>query len=179
MDSRKLGTWQARNIPVLDIHELAAGKLSALFSRHQARDLFDVHHLLLHKNIDQDRLRVAFLVYGACNRKDWRTILLSDITFDKREIDRMILPVLQNNAISTSKDKARFTKSLVGECQKRLSIILPFTQKETEFLNNILDEGNILPDLITSDPVLQDRIGRHPMLQWKADNVRRHFNIPM
>jgi hypothetical protein len=33
--------------PVLDIHELAAGKLSALFNRTASRDLFDSHHLIL------------------------------------------------------------------------------------------------------------------------------------
>jgi predicted nucleotidyltransferase component of viral defense system len=35
--------WRA---PVLDIHELAAGKLSALFDRRVSRDLFDAHYLL-------------------------------------------------------------------------------------------------------------------------------------
>jgi len=40
VDSRAVGDFRARNIPVLDIHELAAGKLTALFARHQARDLF-------------------------------------------------------------------------------------------------------------------------------------------
>ncbi len=33
------------SVPVLDIHELAAGKLSALFSRQASRDLFDAHSL--------------------------------------------------------------------------------------------------------------------------------------
>ena len=41
MDSHTLGSWRATGIPVLDIHELAAGKLAALLARQKARDLFD------------------------------------------------------------------------------------------------------------------------------------------
>ena len=37
MDSRPVGIWQAVGIQVVDVHALAAGKLSALMSRRQAR----------------------------------------------------------------------------------------------------------------------------------------------
>jgi predicted nucleotidyltransferase component of viral defense system len=40
-DSYPVGTWQATQIPLIDIHELAAGKLAALLARRQARDLYD------------------------------------------------------------------------------------------------------------------------------------------
>lgn len=46
LDSRALGDWRAEQVPVLDLHELAAGKLAALLSRTQARDLFDAQQLL-------------------------------------------------------------------------------------------------------------------------------------
>ena len=39
-DSRLLGTFSVAQIPVLDVHELAVGKLAALFSRDASRDLF-------------------------------------------------------------------------------------------------------------------------------------------
>ena len=38
-DSQPLGDFQAKRIPILDLHELVAGKLSALFSRQHARPL--------------------------------------------------------------------------------------------------------------------------------------------
>ena len=41
-----LGFAQTGQIPVLNIHELAAGKLAALFSRRASRDLFDTRELL-------------------------------------------------------------------------------------------------------------------------------------
>lgn len=46
MNSHRLGPYQALNTFLVDIHELAAGKLAALLSRHQARDLFDSNQLL-------------------------------------------------------------------------------------------------------------------------------------
>lgn len=44
-DSHSVGTWRATGIPVLDHHELVAGKLAALLARRQARDLFDSHRI--------------------------------------------------------------------------------------------------------------------------------------
>jgi hypothetical protein len=41
-----------------------------------------------------------------------------------------------------------------------------------EFLNRILDKGEIAPNFLTADMRLQDRIRRHPLLEWKAVNVR-------
>ena len=38
-DSHPVGPWRATRIPVMDYHELAAGKLAALLSRRQVRDL--------------------------------------------------------------------------------------------------------------------------------------------
>jgi predicted nucleotidyltransferase component of viral defense system len=70
IDSHPVGAWRAKEIPVLDPHELAAGKLVALLSRRQARDLFDSHRILRMDDLDSHRLRIGFVVYGAMNRKD-------------------------------------------------------------------------------------------------------------
>ena len=82
LNSYSLGDFTVQSFPVLDFHELMAGKLAALFSRRQARDLFDVYELLSLPDIDTKLLRMAFVVYGAMNRKDWRTISLDDVIFD-------------------------------------------------------------------------------------------------
>src|SRR3970040_2338540 len=50
--SRPVGTFQATDVPVLDIHELAAGKLAALLSRTASRDLFDASQLLRGGGLD-------------------------------------------------------------------------------------------------------------------------------
>ena len=69
-DSRPVGSAVAREIPLLDLHELAAGKLAALLARQASRDLFDAHLLLTRQALDAERLRLGFVVYGAMNRKD-------------------------------------------------------------------------------------------------------------
>ena len=51
-DSHPVGAWRAKGIPVLDHHELAAGKLAALLARRQERDLFDSHRILQMDDLD-------------------------------------------------------------------------------------------------------------------------------
>jgi hypothetical protein len=41
-----------------------------------------------------------------------------------------------------------------------------------EFLEKLLDRGEIDPALLTSDSELAERIMVHPGLLWKATNVR-------
>ena len=174
MDSKQLGAWQAKGIFVLDIHELAAGKLAALFSRRQARDLFDCHKILHSSNLDHNRLRVAFVLYGAMNRKDWRTVSPENINFDTDDLIRQLFPTLSHDSGKEQKDFAKYGKKLVEECKHALSAILPFTKPEQDFLNLLLDKGQIAPELLTDDTSLQGRILNHPMLNWKALNVRQY-----
>ena len=175
-DSKRLGIFQAQNIPIFNVYELFAGKLAALFSRRQARDIFDVHQLLnWDKEINQDNLRLAFIVYGAMNRKDWRTISLDDIEYDANELKQKLFPVFQNRLISSDKDIDSFGKNLVEECHSKLSIVFPFTEQEIKFLNRVLDDGEIDPALLTSDEELKKRIRCHPALLWKALNIRKRF----
>ncbi len=174
MDSRKLGDWQALNQPILDIHEIAAGKLTALLSRRQVRDLFDCHRILQVGNLDLERLRIAFVAYGAMNRKDWRTISIDDMNFEPEEFSRQLVPILRINDRENLENSSEYGSNLVAECRRMLTAILPFTDAELDFLDLLLDKGEIAPDLLTDDPSLQDRLGRHPLLAWKAVNVRRH-----
>lgn len=46
MDSHSPGGWRASGIPVVDIHELAAGKVATLLARRRARNLFDSRMVL-------------------------------------------------------------------------------------------------------------------------------------
>lgn len=78
-DSHPVGAWWAKGIPVLDHHELAVGKLAALLARRQVRDLFDSHRILQMDDLDPQRLRIGFVVYGAMNREEWRTVSAEDI----------------------------------------------------------------------------------------------------
>ena len=176
-DSHPVGTWRATGIPVLDHHELAAGKLAALLARRQARDLFDSHRIFQMHNLDPHRLRIGFVVYGAMNRKDWRTVTTDDVNFDAMELTRQLVPTLRVNAAEVQKESAEHGARLVRECREGLSAVLPFTDSERAFLDLMLDRGVIDPTLLTSDESLQHRIQGQPLLEWKAVNVKRHRGL--
>lgn len=173
-DSRRVGSYQTKGIPVLDAHELAAGKLAALMARHASRDLFDAHGLLRLGGLDPAKLRLGFVVYGALNRKDWRTVSVEDVSLDGRELLNELLPVLRIAAAEAVTEPAKWTASLVQEVRAALAVVLPFTDAERGFLDRILDYGEVEPEMLTSDPGMIGRIRSHPMLQWKAQNVRQH-----
>ena len=81
----------ATTIDVLEIHELAAGKLAALLSRRRARDQFDCRQLLRLDTLDRSHLRTAFVVCGAMNRWDWRTVAVDDVDSGPRELSSQLL----------------------------------------------------------------------------------------
>lgn len=172
MDSRRIGPYGAGSVPVLDIHELAGGKLAALLARRASRDLFDVHALLTGSGLDSHRLRLAFVVYGAMNRKDWRSVQVSDVDFTERELKKELMPLLRKEA-QELEYVTQWAERLVEETRKALESLLPFTEEEREFLGRLLDHGEIMPALLTDDGELAKRLGEHPGLQWKALNVRQ------
>jgi len=174
LNTHPVGSYEAKGIQVLDIHELAAGKLCALLARQQGRDLFDSHQLLSRDDLQQKRLRLAFVVYGAMNRKDWRTVSLQAVDFTADDLSHRLRPLLRVSSAGADESQASYGRRLVKECRDRLSAVLPFTDSETEFLNLLLDRGEIVPSLLTSDKDLQERISRHPLLEWKALNVRQY-----
>ncbi|MCH8072601.1 MAG: nucleotidyl transferase AbiEii/AbiGii toxin family protein [Proteobacteria bacterium] len=177
-DSHPVGSFRARDIPVLDMHELAAGKLSALFTRHVSRDLFDAHALLGRDDLDRDKLRLGFVVYGACSRRDWRDVSPGDISCDHTELQRQLVPVLSRDVVPAGNDTHRWIEQLVYECRKRVGLVLPFEDHEREFLVQVNEQGIIAPERLTGDGELATRIRQHPQLQWKVKHVREHRRLP-
>jgi len=144
-------------------------------SRQASRDLFDVHLLFKQRELDIPKLRLAFVVYGAMSRKDWRTVSLDDVNYDSRELENQLVPVLRE-ALTDSTDLEKWTDALVSECRQSLSGLLPLNDREMEFLAKINEQGEIAPDLLTADRSMQEKITRHPLLKWKAQNVREYTN---
>ena len=65
-------------------------------------------------------------------------------------------------------------KRLITETQQALATVLPLDDLETEFLDHLLEEGDIQADLLTSDPEIQAAIEQSPGLRWKGTNVREY-----
>ena len=76
MESRILGRVGTGRVLVLvlDLHEIVAGKIVALFDRGAARDPFDVRRILAIEGLDRGWIKAAALALGACNRWDWRGV---------------------------------------------------------------------------------------------------------
>ena len=164
--------------PILDAHELAAGKLAALIARGASRDLFDARELLRRGTLDAGRLRLAFVVYGAVNRVDWRTVGLEVVTTSAAEVTERLLPMLRSDLVPARSDVAAWTTSLVADCRHLLGVVLPLRENERAFLDGVNDRGEIVPALLTDDERLRAIIAAHPALAWKALNVRKHHGLP-
>lgn len=173
MRNATVGSCSASQIPVLDLHELAAGKLAALLARHASRDLFDTRQLLARTDLDEEKLRLGFVLYGAMNRKDWRTVRVEDVRFDPRELRNQLIPVLRGNVLGET-DLDTWAAQLVAEVRDGLKRVLPLTADENGFLDRLLDHGEIEPERLTQDPKMVRRIKTHPLLEWKALNVKRN-----
>lgn len=173
VDSYPLGTVQAKDIPVVDVHELAAGKLAALLSRAASRDVFDASRLLRVTGMDPAKLRIAFVVYGGISRRDWRTVSVDDVTIDVAEAGSKLVPLLRGHETPRRGDLTEWTRALVSDCRELLSMVLPLANQERECLAQLNDKGEILPEALTDDHRLQDIIRTHPGLLWKAQNVRQ------
>ena len=173
-DSRAIGSFQATRVPLLDLHEIAAGKLAALLSRNASRDVFDTVELLQRRDVDRAKLRLAFVIYGGLNRKDWRTVSTKDVKLNALELKSQLLPTLRPDALPKAKAKA-----LVSHCRELLSAVLPLTRDEREFIEGLNESGEIVPALLTDDKARQKVIQEHPGLRWKALNVRKHRGLPV
>lgn len=174
LDSRSVGAYRAKGIPVIDLHELAAGKLSALLSRRASRDLYDAYELFSRVKLERKKLRFAFVVYGAMNRKDWRTVSVSDVDFDAAELRNQLLPTLREEYSQHIDDVDVWAGELIDSCRSGLGAVIPLSESETGFLDRLLDHGDIEPAMITDDSALAERLVNHPMIAWKAVNVRKH-----
>lgn len=165
-------------IPILDPHELAAGKLAALLARGASRDIFDARELLRPGQLDETKLRLGFVVYGGINRVDWRIVSLKTVTTSAADVTEKLLPMLRSDLVPEKRDIGSWTATLVTDCQALLGTVLPLRENERAFLDALNDRGEILPALLTDDARLRAIIAAHPALAWKALNVRKHRGLP-
>lgn len=171
--SHVIGNRTTKEIALLDIHELGAGKLSALFGRHASRDLFDAHQLLTKCSLNNQQLRLACLVYSAMGSKDWRQISIKTIQFEERELKNQLIPVLRKQTFRNN-DWLGWTNQLLSECRHALNILFPLSDSEQAFLEGIFERGVIEAALITQDQYLIEKINSHPLLQWKTQLVSKN-----
>ena len=124
--------------------------------------------------LDTAKLRLAFVVYGGINRKDWRGVRIEDIDADPADVERQLLPMLRSEIAPTKRTLKSWTAELVKTCRERMSLVLPLAKHEYEFIERLNTHGEIAPELLTPDHQMQDLIRNHPGLKWKALNVNKN-----
>ncbi|MFN3463290.1 MAG: nucleotidyl transferase AbiEii/AbiGii toxin family protein [Terricaulis sp.] len=172
-DSVALAERQARNVLVVDRHEIVAGKLVALLSRRAARDLFDARRIFAMPDLDWARIKAGMLAFGASGRADWRIVTVDAVGADDKELQAKLLMCLPRAYFEAHGSVAAWTQAAIAECRTTLGPLLEFTDEERAFLDGVIDRGVIDATFLNVDAGVQERIGRMPMLNWKAENVRK------
>lgn len=174
MNSFPLSSIQVVDFKILDIHELIAGKLSALVDRRKARDFFDCHLLAKLPSIDFQKLRTAFVVYIGM-KKNWRELTFTINTFDQNDYINNLIPLIQFPSKIINECLVDFKEELLRDSKELLSKVYPFSSQEVEFLDLLNQQGIIQSSLITHDTEMQEKINEHTGLKWKTKNVRENL----
>lgn len=171
-DSVMLANQQSLQMPILDLHELAAGKLVALLDRSAGRDFFDAYHLFQHQNLKIEKLRDCFVAYAAMScKKDFLAVAVNDIDVDKTDIQNKLLPVLKQNFNKNFSSIAEWIQHVLEEVKKGYAKLLPFNENEKTFIKNIRKNGVVQPELFIQDQEMMNRAKFHPALLWAASSV--------
>jgi len=177
MNSVHLGDMRASDVLVLDIHEIVAGKLVALIDRHAARDLFDARRILSIDGLDWNWIKAAVLALGASGRRDWRTTSVDAIKGDARELRQKLAICLPRNHFVGKGTVDAWVDETVALCRERFAFLFVMTANEREFLDSVLERGEVDADLLDVAPEIRARIGAMPMLAWKCQHIRKHQGL--
>ena len=164
MESLPLGGIRAKDVLVLDLNEIVAGKLVALIDRHAARDLFDARRILSIDGLDWHRIKAAVLAMGASGRRDWRTRSIDAIEGDPREFRQKLAICLPRDRFAARGEVDAWIEESVALCRERLAFLFDLTANERAFLDSVLDRGEIDADLLDIGPEIGARIEAMPML---------------
>lgn len=159
---------------LVDLHEVIAGKLVALIDRNAARDLFDTRRILDMADLDWRLIRAAVLAYGAARSADWRAASVQDIGGDLKDLREKLAICLPRGTFRDAGGMRAWIEETVAICRDRLRILFDWSAGERRFLDSLIDRGEIDPSGLDAPPEVIARIGRMPMLAWKAQNVAAH-----
>lgn len=175
-DSIILANQQVSKMQVLDIHEIAAGKFSALIDRSAGRDFFDAYHLFEYKNMQLEKLRQCFVIYAAISsKKNFLSIDMNQIVIDGQDLKNKLIPVLKQNYSSNFTSYAEWIRHISDKVKEGYKKLLPFNENELLFLRNIKERGLVEPELVTNDQDMINKIKNHPAILWaiKKSNTKQ------
>ncbi|MGH7120100.1 MAG: nucleotidyl transferase AbiEii/AbiGii toxin family protein [Acetobacteraceae bacterium] len=173
MASAPIGSYRATNVPVLDIHEIVAGKMVALVTRRAARDLFDAHRIIAMPDLDWTKIKAATLMIGASAKSfDWRTASPEAIACEVGDITGKLTMCLHDRYFDLFGGPAGWIESVTAECREKLASLFELTAGEMAFLDAVLDRGEIDATSLDVPEPVRAAIEASPALRWKAQNVK-------
>lgn len=160
--------------------ELAAGKFAALLARRVARDQYDAARILEHdpEILVTSAFRLAFTCFAAASREDARGWSGRLAALDPQDVRTRLVPVLRTAQEPLAGDAKKLAAHLESRLAGVASRLVSWSPAEREFMNALMDRGELKPELLTDRPELRRRIAAQPMLRWKQMNVRQHLRLP-
>ena len=148
----------------LNIIELFAGKIKALFERCKPRDIFDIFSLaqsgLLSDKEEKDALRKCVVFYSVLGNADKPDLLKQDLN----EIRKMPFQVLKTQLLPMLHTKlGHFDKDrLFDVAINYLENLMKLEDVELEFIEHFFN-GNFLPELLFDEPT-SNNLMMHPVV---------------
>ena len=124
-----------------------------------------------------ERFRLALVCFLAAAREDLRGRRQAGAQLVPNEVRTQLLPVLRREAGRPVPDADELIAKINERLPPAVERMTDWTSGERRFLGRLLDEGELEPEHLTSDAMLQERIHSQPMLQWKRKNVRKGLGL--
>ena len=151
--------------------ELATGKILALLDRVAPRDVYDVALIrLIRPEIwNSDRFRTIFVALSSILPHPLHSYgreRLNGVT--EGRIRTELTPMLSSHETISRVE-------LSAKAWAAVSPLLQLTDAEREFVD-LVQQGELAPELLFSDAELRANILRHPAILWKIENARGRFD---
>ncbi|MGR3984872.1 MAG: nucleotidyl transferase AbiEii/AbiGii toxin family protein [Gammaproteobacteria bacterium] len=149
--------------------EIVASKITTLFYRCAATDLFDCSAIFPEiKKFDAGDLRFGVVFLSCLYPGDLRKAQQEDISCSAVAVREQLLPLMAKGCPEFGADASALGDFLARRGRQLASHILPLDSRESDFLDSFYG-GQPAPELLTSDPALQERMGKLLALVFPGD----------
>ena len=158
-------------VDVLDRPELSGG-WEEIWRSLESVEFFNLDMIIEYALFLDNSTTIAKVGYFLEQHRE--SLMVEDAEITPRDLETQLLPLLDAARVKNLGDPEQWATTLVDDCRRRLNVVLPLAETEMKFLDQLLDYGESVPSMLTDDEQMAGRIGAHPLLRWKALNVRQH-----
>ena len=116
-------------------------------------------------NFDTKKLREASVVYLAMTKIDLAFLTPGSIKYNLTDLKNRLLPVMHQQSLPRKLlDLKSWARTMVVEFRQALNNILLLKSNEIAFIEAVRKEGKIIPELITDNAELAQKIALHHLL---------------